>query len=111
MSGLQERKPPNDVPTTIEGAIDHLIAQLPLKDKTRIAKMNRFDLSSIHRTMAPHIRDEFGLLKGNRGAAGILQKIERTRYDPYGCCACDDHRLIVGQAAANLLHESSKMKF
>ena len=75
MSGLQERKPPNDVPTNIEGAIDHLIAQLPLKDKTRIAKMNRFDLSPLHRTMAPSIRDEFGLLKGNRGLLESCRKL------------------------------------
>jgi hypothetical protein len=53
------------VPKTVEEAIDHLIEELPLKDKTKIAKMDKFDLMTLHMTIGPHIRDEFELWKGN----------------------------------------------
>ena len=56
---------PNDIPKTVEEAIDHLTAKLPLRDKTKIAKMDRFDLGALHMTIGPYIRDEFGLWRGN----------------------------------------------
>ena len=41
------------------------MGRLPLRDKTKIAKMDKSDLTVLHMTIGPHIRDEFGLLKGN----------------------------------------------
>lgn len=55
----------SDVPKTVEEAIDHLIEKLPLHTKTKIAKMDKSDLTVLHITIGPHIRDEFELWKGN----------------------------------------------
>lgn len=62
---IEEIMTRKEIPKTVEEAIDYLIAELPLKDKTRIAKMDKREIIALHRTMGPHIRDEFGLLKGN----------------------------------------------
>ena len=56
---------PKNVPKTVEEAIDRLMEELPLKDKTKIAKMDKSDLTVLHMTIGPHIRDEFELWKGN----------------------------------------------
>ena len=55
----------NDIPKTVKEAIDRLIAELPLRDRTKIAKMDKSDLTVLHMTIGPHIRDEFELWKGN----------------------------------------------
>ena len=57
--------PLDDVPKTVEEAIDRLMEELPLRDKTRIAKMDKSDLTVLHATIGPHIRDEFELWRGN----------------------------------------------
>ena len=56
---------PKKIPKTVEEAIDRLMVDLPLRDKTKIAKMDKSDLTVLHMTIGPHIRDEFELWKGN----------------------------------------------
>ena len=52
------------VPETIQEVIDILIDELPLKDKTKIAKMEEDDLIYLHPTLGAYIRDQY-LRNGN----------------------------------------------
>jgi len=61
----QLTKARNNIPMTVEEAIDRLVEKLPLKDRTKIAKMDKSDLAVLHMTIGPHIRDEFELWEGN----------------------------------------------
>ena len=54
-------------PKTVDEAVDRLITQLPLKDKTKIVKMDQEDLSALPFTIGQYIREQFGLGRGNDG--------------------------------------------
>ena len=53
-----------DSPKTVDEAVDRLIAQLPLKDKTKLSKMGKEDLSALPFTIGNYIREKFGLGRG-----------------------------------------------
>jgi hypothetical protein len=55
-----------DYPETIEQAVERLIAYLPLSDRVFIANLEAKDLPLVHSLLAPIVRDELGLLSGNR---------------------------------------------
>ena len=55
----------NRQPKTVDEAVDRLIAQLPLKDKTKLSKMGKEDLSALPYTIGNYIREKFGLGRGN----------------------------------------------
>ena len=52
-------------PKTVDEAVEHLISQLPLKDRGKIAKMDKYDLSALPFTIGQYIREKFGLGRGN----------------------------------------------
>jgi len=52
-------------PKTVDEAVDRLISELTLKDKTKIAKMGEYDLSALPLTIGQYIREKFGLGRGN----------------------------------------------
>jgi len=54
-----------DFPKTVNEAVDRLISELPLKDKTKIAKMHEEDLSALPFTVGQYNREQFGLGRGN----------------------------------------------
>ena len=53
-------------PVTVPQAVDRLIADLFLKDKTRISAMEPFELDELHPTLGTYIKETFGLLSGNQ---------------------------------------------
>ena len=53
------------LPKTVDEAVSRLISDLPLKDKTMIARMDENDLPSLFLTLGAYIRDKFGLGSGN----------------------------------------------
>jgi hypothetical protein len=55
-----------DYPETIEQAVERLTAYLPLSDRVYIANLEAKDLPMVHSLLAPIVRDELGLLSGNR---------------------------------------------
>jgi Domain of unknown function (DUF6794) len=57
--------PMGDMPRTVDEAVARLTSELPLKDRVAIAKMNKRELSTIHVTLGPHIREQFGFWRGN----------------------------------------------
>jgi len=68
------------LPKTVDEAVEKLIADLPLKDKTTIAKMAEKDLMTLQFTLGSYIGSEFGVWTGNaellfscKRASGELQ--------------------------------------
>ena len=59
------KNPLRPEPKTVDEAVDLLITELTLKDKTKIAKMYEEDLSALPLTMGQYIREQFGLGRGN----------------------------------------------
>lgn len=59
-----EQPPP--APRTIDEAVDRLLANMPLKDKTTVANMSLVELPNLHLTLGGYILNNFGLLSGNR---------------------------------------------
>ena len=57
--------PIGNPPKTVDEAVERLISELPLKEKAKIAKMDRWELSALHVTLGPHIREKYGFWTGN----------------------------------------------
>jgi hypothetical protein len=53
------------LPKTVDEAVEKLIVELPLKDKTTIANMAENDLMTLQITLGSYIGSEFGIWTGN----------------------------------------------
>lgn len=53
------------VPKTLDAAVEHLIGNMPLKDRVTVANMAEVELISLHQTLGRYIRHKFGLWMGN----------------------------------------------
>lgn len=53
-------------PKTVEEAVDLLIKDLSLKDRTTIANMAEIELSTLYLNLGKYIQNEFGIWSGNR---------------------------------------------
>jgi hypothetical protein len=49
----------NDAPKTVDEAVERLIADMPLKDKTTVANMDEADLENLHFSLGLSIRNRF----------------------------------------------------
>ena len=61
-----EKGKPSKPPKTVEEAVNRLIGELPLKDKTTIASMAENDLITLQFSLGTYIGREFGIWSGNR---------------------------------------------
>ena len=52
-------------PQSVQGAVDRLVSELPLRDKIKIANTTEEGLISLQLTVGAYIRKNFGLLAGN----------------------------------------------
>jgi len=68
------------LPKTVDEAVDKLIADLPLKDKTTIANMPEKDLMALQFTLGSYIGSEFGVWTGN---AELLYSCKRASGDTH----------------------------
>ena len=64
-NGFRQTIPMGELPRSVDEAVERLISELPLKDRVRIAKMDRWELSALHVTFGPHIREKYGFWTGN----------------------------------------------
>lgn len=64
-SQRSEKKKQLMPPKTVGGAVNRLISELALKDKTTLANMAEVELSTLHTTLGEYIRNEYGLWSGN----------------------------------------------
>ncbi|MFC1866537.1 YpsA SLOG family protein [Thermodesulfobacteriota bacterium] len=55
----------SDSPKTVDEAVNRLLSELKLKDKTTIAKMAEIDLTYLHLNLGVYIRDKYDLWGGN----------------------------------------------
>ena len=53
------------LPRTVDEAVERLICELSLKDKTKIANINENDLGTLQFTLKSYISSEFGIFTGN----------------------------------------------
>jgi hypothetical protein len=65
-SDADSKRKPSKPPATIDQAVERLISELSLKDKTTIANMAEVELCVLHTTTGEYIRNEFGLWSGNK---------------------------------------------
>jgi len=56
---------PSKRPQSIAAAVERLISQMPLKDKTTVANMSQDELPNLYLTLGGYIMNNFGLLSGN----------------------------------------------
>jgi hypothetical protein len=66
------------LPKTVDEAVNKLIADLPLKDKTTVAKMAEKDLMTLQITLGSYSGSEFGVWTGN---AELLYSCKRASGD------------------------------
>jgi hypothetical protein len=64
--GSDTKRKPSKPPITVQEAVDRLIGELPLKDKTTIANMAENDLITLQFSLGTYIGREFGIWSGNR---------------------------------------------
>ena len=55
----------SQAPKTIVEAVERLISEMPLREKTTIANMTEKELPSLHAALGEYIRNRFGLGSGN----------------------------------------------
>jgi hypothetical protein len=77
---IRRRRYPLQRPRTLADAVDRLIDQLPLKERTRIARMTEEDLWAWQPTVMARIREDFGLWDDN---AGLLTSCRAIAKDPH----------------------------
>ena len=58
--------PSDAFPQTVDTAVDRLLSELPLKDKTTMANMTETELVNLEVTLGKYIMNQFGLWSGNR---------------------------------------------
>jgi len=64
--GIDTKRKPSKPPKTVNQAVDRLISEISLKDKTTIANIAEVELSVLHTSIGEYIRNEFGLWSGNK---------------------------------------------
>ena len=80
-------------PQTVDEAVTRLILELPLRDRTEIAKMSEEDLGGLHVSLGNCIKNEFDLWGENK------QLLESCR------SVSGEHNLHVDSAASVIIKE------
>jgi len=65
MPGSQAVQGPTGVPESVDQAVDMLVTQLPLKDRSAIARLRKSQLENILQAVDIYLSDEFALGRGN----------------------------------------------
>ncbi|MDA3895775.1 MAG: putative molybdenum carrier protein [Desulfobacteraceae bacterium] len=63
--GIDDLSTIQELPETVAQVVMQLIAELPLKDKTRLAAMSETDLNFLHPSLGVYIKTNYGILNGN----------------------------------------------
>ena len=85
--------PPQTVPETVNQAVERLVANISLRDKTTIANMVAEELSSLEPTIGRYILDQFGLWLGNEA---LFES----------CRSSVDHNVRTEEDAASIIIEA-----
>ena len=94
-----------DLPKTVKDAVDRLIGELSLKDKSTIANMAQDELTTLQTTLGSYIGNEFGIWSGNRDLLYACKLLSRdVHLDP------DDVPPLIIKAFWKRLRESHKLR-
>jgi hypothetical protein len=63
--GIDTKRKSSKLPKTVDLAVDRLIDELSLKDRTTLGNLTEDELSLLHINLGEYIRNEFGLWSGN----------------------------------------------
>jgi hypothetical protein len=63
------------LPKTVEEAVERLLAEIPLKNKTAISRMGKEDLVSLHFRLGQYVLRRFGLWSGNADLMASCRKV------------------------------------
>ena len=69
---------PSTQPKTVQEAVDRLIDELSLKDRTTISNLPEDELINLHISLGEYIRNEFGLWSGNEDLMASCCTIAKT---------------------------------
>ena len=79
-----EKGKPSNPPKTVKEAVDRLIDELSLKDRTTISNLAKDELINLHINLGEYIRNEFRLLSGNDdllSSCRTIAKIDKIHED------------------------------
>ena len=68
---------PSNLPKAVEEAVDRLIDELSLKDRTTIRQCGEDELINLHINLGEYIRNEFGFWSGNDDLMSSCCKIAK----------------------------------
>jgi hypothetical protein len=91
-------------PKTVEEAVDILIAEISLRDKTALAKMDEGDLPYLHFTLGIHIRNRF-LYPRNDKLLESCREIARDKYLHW-----DQAAIVIIKELWKKLRDSQKLR-
>ena len=69
---------PSTLPKTVEEAVDRLINELSLKDRTTLSNLSEDELINLHISLGEYIRNEFALWSGNDDLMSSCCAIAKT---------------------------------
>lgn len=75
------------LPRTVEEAVDFLKSNLPVKDKTMIARMPENELVYLHNILGQYVRNNFGLWAENRSLIESCRAMSRKNLSEDECSA------------------------
>jgi hypothetical protein len=65
MSNVEEKRPDEKLPKTVDETVEKLIAKLSSRDCTIIANMQKNDLVTLQSNLGRYVGSEFGIWTGN----------------------------------------------
>jgi hypothetical protein len=68
----------SELPKNVDQAVERLIDELSLKDRTTISNMDEGELINLHHSLGEYIRNEFGLWSGNDDLMSSCCKIAKV---------------------------------
>ena len=72
------KRKPAKLPKTVDQAVDRLIDELSLKDRTTLGNLAEDELINLHINLGEYIRNEFGLWSGNDDLMSSCCTIAKT---------------------------------
>jgi len=103
--GAGKRTRPAELPRTVEQAVARLTAEMPLKDRVTLTRMEKGDLSFLHDTLGRFIRDAFGLWSTNKE---LLESCRMAAKN--GDLLRDDAPLVIIEKLWEKLRETHRLR-
>ncbi len=79
---VDQKRPAKKLPKTVDEAVNKLILELPLKDRTTIANMAKNDLVTLQTTLGAYIGNKFGIWSDNQELMKSCEFISGDEYLP-----------------------------